>query len=99
MAVTVRLQRHGSLNRPFFHIVAADRRSSAKTKFIEKVGYYDPKTNPSTIEIKADRLQHYFAQGAILSNTVAKFVKIKKLNLERAKTNVASKKASKAKAK
>jgi small subunit ribosomal protein S16 len=99
MAVTVRLQRHGSLNRPFFHIVAADRRASAKTKFIEKIGYYDPKTNPSTIEVKVDRLQHYYGQGAILSNMVSKFVKIKKLSLERAKTNVPSKKTSKAKAK
>jgi small subunit ribosomal protein S16 len=83
MAVHIRLQRHGSHNRPFYHVVATDHKSARNGKFLEKLGYYDPKISPSVIELKADRMQEWFGKGAVLSNTVAKLVKLKKLELKR----------------
>lgn len=86
MAVVLRLQRHGTRNRPYYHIVAADSRKARDGQFIEKVGTYDPFQEPSVVEVKADRLAYWFERGAQLSNTVSKLVKPKKLTLVRAKT-------------
>ncbi|MGZ3942484.1 MAG: 30S ribosomal protein S16, partial [Bacteroidia bacterium] len=51
MAVKIRLQRHGKKNRAFFHIVVADSRSPRDGAFIEKLGVYNPTTNPATIDM------------------------------------------------
>jgi len=83
MAVTVRLQRHGTKNRPFYHVVATDSRSARNGKFIEKLGYYDPGHEPSVMEVKEDRLQYWYSKGATLSDTVKAIVKGKKLSLSR----------------
>ncbi|MDD9951569.1 MAG: 30S ribosomal protein S16 [Zetaproteobacteria bacterium] len=83
MAVHIRLQRRGSTHRPFYHLVATDSRSPRDGRFIEKLGYYDPKGEPSTVEVKADRLQHWYSKGAQLSDAVAKLVKIKSIALSR----------------
>lgn len=83
MAVHLRLQRHGSKHRPFYHVVATDHRSSRDGRFIEKLGYYDPAHEPSTIELDADRVQFWYSKGAQLSNTVEKFAKLKKIELKR----------------
>jgi small subunit ribosomal protein S16 len=86
MAVTLRLARHGSTHRPFYHVVAADSRKRLTGRYLEKVGYYDPSKNPSLIELKEDRVQHWYGLGASMSNTVDKLIKAKKLKLERNKT-------------
>lgn len=86
MAVHIRLQRKGNTNRPFYHVVAADHRARRDGRFLEKLGYYDPTTEPSTIELKDERLQHWYSQGAQLSETVAKIAKIKKIALNRAQS-------------
>lgn len=83
MAVHIRLQRRGSTHRPFYHMVATDQRNPRDGRFIEKLGYYDPKTEPSTIELKGERIQHWYAKGAQLSTTAAKLVKIKEIPLSR----------------
>lgn len=83
MAVHVRLQRHGSIHRPFYHVVAADHRKKRDGRFIEKLGYYDPNKEPSQIELKTDRVQYWYAKGAQLSETVAKLAKIQKIELSR----------------
>jgi small subunit ribosomal protein S16 len=83
MAVHIRLQRKGSTHRPFYHVVATDHRSARDGRFIEKLGYYDPKTEPSTIEIKEDRLQHWYSQGAQLTNSCQKIVNKKNIQLSR----------------
>lgn len=90
MAVHIRLQRRGSTHRPFYHLVAADSRCARNGKFLEKLGYYDPKTEPSTIELDAERVQHWYAQGAQPSATATKLLKIKKVELTRARPTKAA---------
>lgn len=88
MAVTLRLARHGSTHRPFYHVVAADSRKARNGRYLEKLGYYDPNANPSVIELKEDRVQHWYGNGATLSPTVSKLLKVKSVKLTR---NVTSK--------
>lgn len=83
MAVHIRLQRKGAIHRPFYHVVAADQRSPRDGKFIEKLGYYDPATEPSTIELKTDRIQYWYEKGAQPSETLASLLKAKKIVLTR----------------
>lgn len=83
MAVHIRLQRKGATHSPFFHLVAADHRSRRDGTFIEKLGYYDPNPELSTIHINQERLQHWYGKGAQLSNTVKHLVKAQKISLSR----------------
>ena len=85
MAVHVRLSRHGTRNRPFYHVVATDHRMRRDGRFIEKLGVYDPGQDPSFIDVKEDRVRHWYEQGAQLSETVAKLLKAKNIKLERRK--------------
>ena len=85
MGVHIRLQRRGSTHSPFYHVVAADQRSPRDGKFLEKLGYYNPKTEPSTIELKEDRVQYWYSKGAQFTNTTKKLAKIKSIKLERQK--------------
>lgn len=64
MAVKLRLARHGRKGRPFYHIIAADSRSPRDGRFLEKLGTYDPLTNPATIEINFDRAMYWLMVGA-----------------------------------
>ncbi|MCX6106711.1 MAG: 30S ribosomal protein S16 [Proteobacteria bacterium] len=86
MAVHVRLSRHGTRNRPFYHVVAADHRMRRDGRFIEKLGVYDPGQEPSLFDVKHDRLQFWYERGAHLSDTVAKLLKVKNVKLERKNT-------------
>lgn len=83
MAVVLRLSRHGGHKNPFYHIVAADSRKPRDGQFIEKLGTYDPASQPSKIAVDAARAQHWYARGAVPSTTVAKLLKISKVKLER----------------
>ena len=83
MSVHIRLQRHGSTHRPFYHVVAADTRAPRDGKFLEKLGYYDPNHEPSQIVLKSDRLQYWYERGAQLTNTAQKLVKAQKIELSR----------------
>ena len=69
MATRIRLQRHGKKGKPFFHLVAADSRAKRDGKFIEKLGTYNPNTNPATIEINFDKTLHWVQVGAEMSET------------------------------
>jgi small subunit ribosomal protein S16 len=69
MATRIRLQRHGKKNKAFFHLVAADSRAKRDGKFIEKLGTYNPNTNPATIEINFDKTLHWVQVGAEMSET------------------------------
>ena len=69
MATRIRLQRHGKKGKAFFHIVAADSRSKRDGKFIEKLGIYNPHTNPATIDINFDRTLSWVQVGAEMSDT------------------------------
>ncbi len=83
MAVHVRLSRHGTRNRPFYHVVATDHRMRRDGRFIEKLGIYDPGHEPSMIEVKEDRLRYWYERGAQLSDSVAQILKVKNIKLER----------------
>lgn len=89
MAVSIRLQRRGTTHKPFYHIVAADSRAPRDGRFIEKLGYYDPNHEPSTIEVKAERVQHWFERGAQVSDSTKRLFNLKKIELKRAKTEAA----------
>lgn len=69
MPTRIRLQRHGKKGKPFFHIVVADGRAKRDGKFIEKLGTYNPNTNPATIDLDFDRSVYWVSNGAQASDT------------------------------
>ncbi|MCR9172723.1 MAG: 30S ribosomal protein S16 [bacterium] len=69
MATRIRLQRHGKKGKPFYHIVSADSRAKRDGRFIEKLGTYNPNTNPATIDLDFDRALHWVGTGAEMSDT------------------------------
>ena len=69
MPAKIRLQRHGKKGQPFYHIVVADSRSPRDGKFIEKLGTYNPLTNPAQINIKFDRALYWYSVGAQPTDT------------------------------
>ena len=70
MAVRVRLTRVGSKKNPIWRVVVADQRSPRDGRFIETIGHYNPQTDPSTIVINTERMEHWVSRGAQPSNTV-----------------------------
>ena len=76
MSVKIRLTRTGSKKQPYYRIVVADSRSPRDGKFIEKIGTYDPKTDPSTVLIDKEKAVEWIKKGAKPSNTVEKLFKI-----------------------
>ena len=69
MSVKIRLQRHGKKGKPFYHIVVADARASRDGKFIEKIGTYNPITNPAVIELNVDSAVKWLENGAQPTDT------------------------------
>ncbi|HIT48789.1 MAG TPA: 30S ribosomal protein S16 [Candidatus Coprenecus stercoripullorum] len=69
MAVKIRLARHGKKNHAFFHIVVADIRAPRDGRYIERIGSYDPNTNPATISLDADRALYWLGVGAQPTDT------------------------------
>ncbi|MEG9327802.1 30S ribosomal protein S16 [Salinimicrobium catena] len=69
MPVKIRLQRHGKKGKPFFWIVAADSRAKRDGKFLEKLGIYNPTTNPATIELDVDSSVKWLQNGAQPTDT------------------------------
>jgi len=100
MAVAIRLRREGALNRPYFKVVVADKRSPRDGKFIEIVGTYDPKKRGNNSTLKLDRVEYWISKGAQPSDTVRSLIKKNKDPEAAAKKAVAveAKKAAKAKA-
>ena len=69
MATKIRLQRHGRKGYAFYHIVIADSRAPRDGKFIERIGSYNPNTNPATIDLKFDRALYWLQVGAQPTDT------------------------------
>jgi len=69
MPVKIRLQRHGKKGKPFYWIVAADSRSKRDGKFLEKLGTYNPNTNPATINLNVDGSVQWLSNGAQPTDT------------------------------
>jgi len=75
MSVRVRLTRVGSKKNPIWRVVVTDQRSPRDGRFIETIGHYNPQTDPSTIRIDEERLQHWLARGAQPTGSVKQLVK------------------------
>lgn len=69
MPVKIRLQRHGKKGYAFFHIVVADGRAPRDGKFIEKLGTYNPNTNPASIELNQEKALQWLKNGAQPTDT------------------------------
>lgn len=83
MATRIRLQRHGKKGYAFFHIVVADSRAPRDGKFIEKLGYYNPNTDPATIEINFDRALYWLTTGAQPTETCRRILSYKGVLLKK----------------
>ena len=77
MSVKIRLQRHGKKGKPFYWIVAADARSKRDGKFLEKLGIYNPNTNPATIDLDVDGAVKWLTNGAQPSDTAKRLLSYK----------------------
>lgn len=69
MSVKIKLQRHGKKNKPFYWIVVADARAARDGKYLEKIGTYNPNTNPATINLDLDGAVKWLQNGAQPTDT------------------------------
>ena len=69
MPVKIRLQRHGKKGKPFYWIVAADSRAKRDGRFLEKLGTYNPNTNPATVDLDVDGAVKWLQNGAQPTDT------------------------------
>ena len=76
MAVKIRLRRMGAKKAPFYRVVVADSRYPRNGRFIDEIGTFDPKTEPSTINIDAEKAQKWLGNGAQPTDTVKELLKI-----------------------
>lgn len=77
MSVKIRLQRHGKKGKPFYWVVAADARSKRDGKSLEKLGTYNPNTNPATIELDMDATVKWLQNGAQPTDTARSILSYK----------------------
>lgn len=89
--VVIRLARGGAKKRPFFNLVVADSRNARDGRFIERLGFYNPKApqGQESLRIDRERLAHWQSQGAILSATAARLVKQSSAQQQQAATPAA----------
>ena len=82
--VKIRLSRGGSKKRPFYHIVATDSRNPRDGKYIERLGYFNPRArdNEEDIVIDSERLDYWKSVGAQISDRVLNLIKLKELSRE-----------------
>ncbi len=73
--VRIRLRRIGLKGQPSYRIVAADKESPRDGRFLEILGFYNPRTEPSTIQLKEDRIYHWMSNGAQPSESVMQVFK------------------------
>ena len=78
MAVSIRLRREGSKNRPYYRVVVADSRSPRDGKFVEILGTYDPKLTGQNSSFSVERAEYWISKGARPSDTVRSLIKKQK---------------------
>ena len=83
MPARIRLQRHGKKGQPFYHIVVADGRAPRDGRFIEKLGTYNPMTNPAEIVLNEDKACEWLKNGAQPSPTCRRILSYKGVLLKR----------------
>lgn len=72
--VKIRLTRMGAKKKPFYRVVAADSRVQRDGRWIEQIGYYDPMTDPFTLKLDLERVDHWLSVGAQPTETVARLI-------------------------
>ena len=78
MAVKIRLTRTGARKDVSYRVVAADTRSPRDGRFLEILGWYDPKREGVNFELKLDRIEHWMSKGAVASDTVRSLLRRQK---------------------
>ena len=73
--VRIRLRRQGAKKQPSYRVVVADQHSPRDGRIIENIGFYNPRTEPETIQIDVERARYWLSQGAQPSETVARLLK------------------------
>ncbi|HXW60482.1 MAG TPA: 30S ribosomal protein S16 [Myxococcota bacterium] len=73
--VVIRLARGGAKKRPFYRVVAADKRMPRDGRFIEQIGTFDPRVEKGSIKLSMDRVEHWIKVGAQPSDTVKGLIK------------------------
>lgn len=72
--VRIRLRRMGAKRQPYYRVVVADSESPRDGRFLEIIGFYNPRVDPPAIDIKADRVAHWLSVGAKPSDSVVKLL-------------------------
>lgn len=100
MSVKIRLARHGAKKAPFYRVVVADGRAARDGRFIEMVGRYNPRVEPSLVELDLEKVDAWLAKGAQPTEAAAKIIAIARgeKQLPEAASKVSKKAAEKAKA-
>ena len=75
MAVCIRLKRFGTKKKVHWRVVVADVKMPRDGRFIEEVGYYDPRRNPARVQLKLDRIKDWISKGAKPTETVRNLLK------------------------
>lgn len=75
MAVKIRLKRMGAKKAPFYRVVVADSRYPRDGRFIDEIGYYNPLTDPATVNIDSDKAKKWISNGAQPTDTVKALLK------------------------
>ncbi len=83
MSVKIRLARHGKKDYAYFHIVVADSRAPRDGKFIERIGTYNPNTNPATIEVDGEKALNWLFKGAQPTDTCRRILSYKGVMLKK----------------
>jgi small subunit ribosomal protein S16 len=81
MPVKIRLQRHGKKGKPFYWVVAADARAKRDGRYLEKLGTYNPNTNPATVDINEDNAVNWLEKGAQPTDTARTLMSYKGIML------------------
>ena len=72
--LAIRLRRAGSKKRPFFRVVVTDSQAARDSSFVEVLGHYNPRTQPESLTVNRERLDHWLKAGAQPSDTVRTLV-------------------------
>ncbi|AXC14328.1 SSU ribosomal protein S16p [Acidisarcina polymorpha] len=70
----IRLARFGARKQPYYRVVVIEKRLARNGRSLEIVGTYNPRTNPATVDLKRERIEHWVGQGAQLSERVGKLL-------------------------
>lgn len=75
MAVRIRLTRMGAKKKPFYRLVAADSEAPRDGRFLDMLGYYDPKADPPVIEIHEEKVHYWLEKGAVMTESARSILK------------------------